>query len=98
MGQITVNERRYYTYDNLNRLVSTFVNDYITNTSGSTTYTYDKVGNRTKIEDYATATEYVYNELNQLVLSETYNKSPRTTTSDVTYTYDASGNLVSESD
>ena len=41
-----------------------------------TSYTYDKVGNRTKVEDYATATEYVYNELNQLVSSETYNKSP----------------------
>ncbi len=74
-----------YEYDELYRLVKETVTDH----SGTTVteYTYDRNSNRlTKTVD-GVMTEYVYNELNQLV-SET----------GISYEYDLNGNLVKKTE
>ncbi len=81
-----------YTYDSQNRLQT------ITEPNGSTTtYTYDKAGNRTKETNTQnsniTETTYTYNEQNRLLQT---NKRENGTTETTTYTYDLSGNLIKE--
>jgi len=61
-----------------------------------TTYSYDNVGNRISKEikktDQNVRTNYTYNELNQLTTESEEGKS------DINYSYDANGNLVSKTD
>lgn len=53
----------------------------------TTSYTYDKVGNRTKKVENGVTTSYTYNGLNQL--------TAESGVSNLTYTYDANGNQIS---
>ena len=64
-------------------------------------YTYDTVGNITKIEDYASSTaakiiEFTYDDLYRLTVASTTNAS--TTDYIRTYSYNAIGNITSKSD
>lgn len=73
-----------YTYDCLNRMVSSSI-------AGTfTSYTYDTLGNLTLETVKNKSVDYIYNELNQLVRKTT-------STNDVyTYSYDGRGNRVAE--
>ena len=86
-----VNETKAYTYDALGRLTKTVTTDHKNDDKTKTvTYTYDKVGNRTKEDDGTTQTAYTYNGLDQL---QTATKEKGTTVNEVRqYSYDANGN------
>ena len=86
-----VNETKAYTYDALGRLTKTVTTDHKNDDKTKTvTYTYDKVGNRTKEDDGTTQTAYTYNGLDQL---QTATKEKGTTVDEVRqYSYDANGN------
>ena len=73
-----------YTYDELNRMVTSDVSKVFTN------YTYDTLGNLVLETVKNKSVDYEYNELNQLV--------KRTTTENetFTYSYDKRGNRVAE--
>jgi len=73
-----------YEYDCLGRLVS----ETVENASGTyvTKYTYDRNSNRVSVDVNGDVTEYVYNEINQLVKAGS-----------TEFTYDSEGNLVSKS-
>ena len=73
-----------YTYDELNRMVTSDVSKVFTN------YTYDTLGNLVLETVKNKSVDYEYNELNQLV--------KRTTTQNetFTYSYDKRGNRVAE--
>ena len=73
-----------YTYDELNRMVTSDVSKVFTN------YTYDTLGNLVLETAKNKSVDYEYNELNQLV--------KRTTTENetFTYSYDKRGNRVAE--
>ena len=85
------NETKAYTYDALGRLIKTVTTDHKNDDKTKTvTYTYDKVGNRTKEDDGTTQTAYTYNGLDQL---QTATKEKGTTVDEVRqYSYDANGN------
>ena len=70
-----------YTYDSLYRLTSETITEGEKNTVY--TYAYDNVSNRILKNENGSATEYVYNALNQLVSD-----------SETTYKYDLNGNLI----
>ena len=66
-------------------------------------YSYDAVGNITKIEDVTntarTLAEYTYDELNQLTQEKIYNYNSNgtyTSTDTYVYTYDSAGNILTE--
>ena len=86
-----VNETKAYTYDALGRLTKTVTTDHKNDDKTKTvTYTYDKVGNRTKEDDGTTQTAYTYNGLDQL---QTATKEKGTAVDEVRqYSYDANGN------
>ena len=86
-----VNETKAYTYDALGRLTKTVTTDHKNDDRTKTvTYTYDKVGNRTKEDDGTTQTAYTYNGLDQL---QTATKEKGTAVDEVRqYSYDANGN------
>ena len=86
-----VNETKAYTYDALGRLTKTVTTDHKNNDKTKiVTYTYDKVGNRTKEDDGTTQTAYTYNGLDQL---QTATKEKGTAVDEVRqYSYDANGN------
>ena len=73
-----------YTYDELNRMVTSDISKVFTN------YTYDTLGNLVLETAKNKSVDYEYNELNQLV--------KRTTTENetFTYSYDKRGNRVAE--
>lgn len=89
-----VNETRTYTYDNLNRMIASKKTDNLRQTEINTTYTYDKVGNCTKVDENGIITNNTYNGLNQLVQSEVIKNNTRD--SYTVYTYDANGNQTLE--
>ena len=86
-----VNETKAYTYDALGRLTKTVTTDHKNDDKTKiVTYTYDKVGNRTKEDDGTTQTAYTYNGLDQL---QTATKEKGTSVDEVRqYSYDANGN------
>ena len=73
-----------YTYDELNRMVTSDVSKV------KTTYTYDTLGNLTYEKIKNKSVDYQYNELNQLV----YRKDSQNQT--YTYRYDKRGNRIAE--
>ena len=73
-----------YTYDELNRMVSSEIAKELTN------YTYDTLGNLVLETVKNKSVDYEYNELNQLVRKTTSNNEV------FTYTYDARGNRTAE--
>ena len=73
-----------YTYDELNRMVSSEIAKELTN------YTYDTLGNLVLESVKNKSVDYEYNELNQLVRKTT------STNEVFTYTYDARGNRIAE--
>lgn len=89
-----VNETRTYTYDNLNRMIASKKTDNLRQTEINTTYTYDKGGNCTKVDENGIITNNTYNGLNQLVQSEVIKNNVRD--SYTVYTYDANGNQILE--
>lgn len=93
-----VNETRTYTYDSLNRMITSSITNNTNQTVSNTAYTYDKVGNRTKVVTNETITDYTYNELNQVKTAVVYGKDDNAIKSQITYTYDLSGNQISQSD
>jgi RHS repeat-associated protein len=74
-----------YTYDELDRLTSETVEK--NGTTSVTSYTYDANSNRSTMTKDGVVTNYIYNELNQLIQAGS-----------VVYTYDNAGNLVAQSD
>ena len=103
----TVKESYTYTYDkNSNIKSESIVNNYPTKDSDKVdekrSYEYDKVGNMISksniLSDTNNITDYTYNDLNQLVSSETSNLSTGKTTSKKTYSYDENGNNIKEVD
>ncbi|MBT2450453.1 RHS repeat protein [Streptomyces sp. ISL-43] len=92
LGNQTMAESRYHTYDNAGRLLtdctSTTKSDTCPAGSPTTTYTYDKAGNRTTtLEADGKTTAYSYDAADQLT------QTVQGTTT-VAYTYDADGNQV----
>lgn len=88
-----VDEKREYNYNELNRLISSDIVNNKTNKTESYVYEYDEVGNMTSkanilSDSNKNNTVYTYNDLNQLVSSETSNLSTGKTTSKKTYSYD----------
>ena len=73
-----------YTYDELNRMVSSEIAKVLTN------YTYDTLGNLVLETSKNKSVDYEYNELNQLVRKTTSNNEV------YTYTYDKRGNRIAE--
>lgn len=73
-----------YTYDELNRMVSSEIAKELTN------YTYDTLGNLVLETVKNKSVDYEYNELNQLVRKTTSNNEV------YTYTYDKRGNRIAE--
>ena len=73
-----------YTYDELNRMVSSDIAKVVTN------YTYDTLGNLVLETSKNKSVDYEYNELNQLVRKTTSNNEV------YTYTYDKRGNRIAE--
>ena len=72
-----------YTYDSLNRVISSNVSKVVTK------YTYDTLGNLVLEKSKNYVVDYQYNELNQLVRRESKNKVS-------TYEYDKRGNRIAE--
>lgn len=91
-----VNELRTHSYDALGRLISTEIQDKNAGTSGTVTYTYDKAGNRLTMTEDGVTTSYTYNSLNQLLSARSADGD--TVRSDISYSYDANGNLKEETD
>lgn len=89
-----INETRIYTYDDLNRLKTSKVINNNNQTEKNNTYTYDKVGNITRITEGNIVTENTYNKFNQLTSSVIKNNNSLVETK--IFTYDASGNLTKE--
>ena len=73
-----------YTYDELNRMVSSNIAKEVTN------YTYDSLGNLVLETVKNKSVDYEYNELNQLV------KKTTSTNEVFTYSYDKRGNRIAE--
>ena len=73
-----------YTYDELNRMVSSNIAKEVTN------YTYDTLGNLVLETVKNKSVDYEYNELNQLV------KKTTSTNDTYTYSYDKRGNRIAE--
>lgn len=73
-----------YTYDELNRMVSSEIAKELTN------YTYDTLGNLVLETVKNKSVDYEYNELNQLVRKTTF------TNDTYTYSYDKRGNRIAE--
>ncbi|MFQ9515600.1 MAG: RHS repeat-associated core domain-containing protein [Eubacterium sp.] len=91
--KFNTSETRTYEYDSLNRLVkSSRKIGFVVVSCAS--YSYDKVGNCTKMIKDGVATTYGYNALNQLV-RKTVNEND-TTMSLTCYSYDSSGNQILE--
>lgn len=93
-----LNEIRRYEYDTLGRLVLSDIKDIEEVTENgetdiseenkvTTSYNYDKVGNRVSKTENGTETVYVYNGLDQLI-SETEDGDT------LTYSYDLNGNQI----
>ena len=93
-----VNETRTYTYDSLNRMVTSKKTDNTNQTVSNASYTYDKVGNCTRKTTDDSISVYTYNELNQLKQNNVYYSNYQGVKSQKTYQYDANGNLVEEND
>lgn len=89
-----VNEARTYTYDSLNRMVTSKKTDNITQTVSNASYTYDKVGNCIKTVEDGVTTNNTYNSLNQLVQRDVSKNGTRVGLT--FYSYDASGNQILE--
>ena len=89
-----VNETRIYTYDSLNRMVTSKKTDNISQTVSNASYTYDKVGNCTKTVEAGVTTYSTYNSLNQLVQRDVSKNGARVGLT--FYSYDANGNQVLE--
>ena len=94
-------ELRIHEYDSVGRLVKTVITDYQEDGKETTyTYSYDKVGNRTKETEVcgssSKSTSYTYNSLNQLVAST--ETTDGTVTSEKAYVYDKDGNQTKETD
>ncbi len=86
-----------YTYDVLGQLIQTEITDHRSNNAEQTiSYTYDKVGNRTKQVDGNEETVYTYNGLNQLLTAVTEKND--VIQNNRAYTYDDSGNQIQETD
>lgn len=75
-----------YTYDALNRLTKEYEHD----TALTILYDYDSLGNKTYEKNSQDEKFYTYNELNQLVAKEAYNRTTN-------YEYDKRGNRTLES-
>lgn len=74
-----------YLYDGLNRLQG------VTNGTGTTSYTYDGVGNRTRVNyPNGTSERYAYDNLNRVIQKETYDGAGALTQS-YAYTLDPTG-------
>lgn len=89
-----VNETRTYTYDSLNRLITSKKTDNISQTVSNASYTYDKVGNCTKSVEDGVTTYSTYNSLNQLVQRNVSKNGARVGLT--FYSYDANGNQILE--
>lgn len=89
-----VNETRTYTYDSLNRMVTSKKTDNISQTVSNASYTYDKVGNCTKSVEDGVTTYSTYNSLNQLVQRNVSKNGARVGLT--FYSYDANGNQILE--
>ena len=89
-----VNETRTYTYDSLNRMVTSKKTDHISQTVSNASYTYDKVGNCTKTVEDGVTTYSTYNSLNQLVQRDVLKNGTRVGLT--FYSYDANGNQILE--
>ena len=100
-GSNKVNQSREYTYDVMNRLTNSLIEDTDKNNPYSVYYTYDKVGNRLSMRDEntKTVTSYTYNDLNQLISStESKLSNSEDIVSNKNYSYDGNGNNIKEVD
>jgi RHS repeat-associated protein len=94
MTDVRRNRRTAYTYDHLNRMTRAHTTSTVTSeTLENHEYDYDPNSNRLeeRVENGNT-TVYDYNEANEMATS-----GPPSDPSDVSYSYDANGNLVSSS-
>ena len=93
--QEKINETKEYTYDALGRLTKTVTTNHNKEDEKETTiYEYDKVGNRTSVNENGKVTTYTYNGLDQAL---TATKSEGTSVSEqIQYSYDANGNEISQ--
>lgn len=89
-----INETRIYTYDDLNRLKTSKVINNNNQTEKNASYTYDKVGNITRIVEGNVVTENTYNQFNQLVSSDITQNNNLILTK--TFHYDSNGNQIME--
>mgnify|MGYP005932995299 FL=1 len=89
-----VNETRIYTYDSLNRMITSKKTDNISQTVSNASYTYDKVGNCTKSIEDGVTTYSTYNSLNQLVQRNVSKNGARVGLT--FYSYDANGKQILE--
>lgn len=89
-----VNETRIYTYDSLNRMITSKKTDNISQTVSNASYAYDKVGNCTKSVEDGVTTYSTYNCLNQLVYRDVSKNGTRVGLT--FYSYDANGNQILE--
>ncbi len=83
-GQQITKEQWDYKYDSLNRLLTAAGDP--SGQNYSLNYQYDSMGNRTQLND----TAYTYNEMNELISSESANET-------WTFTYDEYGNCTGKS-
>lgn len=89
-----INETRIYTYDDLNRLKTSKVINNNNQTEKNASYTYDKVGNITRIVEGNVVTENTYNQFNQLVSSDITQNNNLVLTK--IFHYDSNGNQIME--
>ena len=97
-GDNSINETRYYSYDDHGRLIRTGVLNNLDEPDDDqqpedliqyTEYEYDAAGNRVQMTDGSGTTTFTYNGLDQLVYQDAPEK-------EVEFSYDIRGNLIEE--
>ena len=94
-GEKKIDESKDYTYDALGRLTKTITTNHKKDDEKkTTTYEYDKVGNRTLENVNEKATSYNYNGLDQALTATKYEGV--SVSEQIQYEYDANGNEISQ--
>lgn len=94
-GEKKIDESKDYTYDALGRLTKTITTNHKKDDEKkTTTYEYDKAGNRTLENVNGKATSYTYNGLDQALTATKYEST--SVSEQIQYGYDANGNEISQ--
>lgn len=96
-GNVTSDGLRTYSHDPLSRLVSAGILPDVTNSAGTESFGYGLTGNRTASESAGTSASYSGNLLDQYVAVSRTSSGAQSGTGTETYSYDADGNLASDS-